>query len=257
MNYLPKNRHATSYVKNIFILITVFVLGATVFSIFNEALVSLFSSAWRTESAITKNFGNLSSFFKSQRKLHDENTRLKERVLSLETELMSAVGAETRQTLLELAGRRGSETELIATVLTHPPQSTYDTIIIDAGTDESLSVGSRIFLPEGVALGYVSEVFSNRARVTLFSADKIETPAVLERNNVAVTLIGTGAGNFKIIVPQDTAVEVGDRILSANISSRLLAVVGDVANEPTSSFKEVLAKSPANIFSIRFVLVLP
>ena len=146
---------------------------------------------------------------------------------------------------------------VVAAVLTHPPQTPYDVIIIDAGSDESIILGSQVHLPEGPVLGVVSEVFPRRARVRLFSAAGEETNAVLERNNIPVVLVGTGGGNFKMILPRDIAVEKGDRILTANITSRLLAVVEEVSIQSTDSFKEVLAKSPTNIFTLRFVFVTP
>ena len=63
------------------------------------------------------------------------------------------------------------------------------------------------------------------------------------------------AGNFQIEVPRETVVERGDRVLSADIFLHLVAVVEDVSVEPTDSFKEVLARSPANIFNIRYVII--
>ncbi|MGB3922263.1 MAG: rod shape-determining protein MreC [Minisyncoccia bacterium] len=237
-------------------LVAVFVIGAAIFSVFDGFILSALSPLWKTENAVERNLKNISSFFSSRLQLEKENTLLRERISSLELERAASVGTETRQILLELLGRKG-EKEIVATVLTRPPQSPYDVVVIDAGLDESLAVGSKVFLPEGVFLGTVSEVFYSQARVTLFSASKIETPAVLERGGLPVTLVGVGAGNFTITLPQDTLVEAGDRILSADISSRLLAVVGGTESEPTSSFKEALAKSPVNIFNMRFVIVAP
>lgn len=256
VNYLPKNRSKTRYIKSTLILVLVFISGVTLFSLFSGALPSLLIPFWKVENAFTKNFSGFSSFFASRQEVLKENLFLKERVASLETELLSRVGSSTREALIEFAGRRG-DSGVVATVLYRPPQSPYDTIIIDAGSNESLTIDSKVYLSEGVALGIVSEVFSNRARVNLFSSHNTETPAILERGNTAVVLLGAGAGNFTIKIPQGVPVEVGDRILSADISSRLLAVVGDINSEPTDSFKEVLAKSPVNIFNMRFVLVTP
>lgn len=146
---------------------------------------------------------------------------------------------------------------VVATVLTYPPQTPYDVIIIDAGSNESITIGSQVLLPEGPILGIVSEVFPKSAKVKLFSANGEETNAVLERNNVPVTLVGVGGGNFRLAVPRDIAIEKGDRILSPDITARLLATVGEVSVRPTDSFKEVLAKSPTNIFTLRFVFVTP
>ena len=106
-------------------------------------------------------------------------------------------------------------------------------------------------------MGTVSEVFPKSAKVKLFSASGDETNAILERHNVPVTLIGAGGGNFRFELPRDMIVETGDRILSSDIAARHLATVGDVSVRPTDSFKEVLAKSPINIFALRFVFVAP
>ena len=146
---------------------------------------------------------------------------------------------------------------MLAAVLTRPPQTPYDVILIDVGSNASITSGSEVSLPEGPILGTVSEVFSKKAKVKLFSTSGEETNAILERGSVPVILVGRGGGNFKITLSRDITVEKGDRILSADVFSRLLAVVEDVSVNSTDSFKEILAKSPANLFSLRFVFVTP
>jgi cell shape-determining protein MreC len=161
------------------------------------------------------------------------------------------------ENVIPIIDRQTESGLIIATVLTHPPQTPYDVLIIDAGSNDSVTLDSLVSLPEGPVVGVISEVFSKKAKVTLLSTNGEETNAILERNNVPVTLVGVGGGNFKVVLPRDVAVEKGDRILSRDIASRLLAVVEDINIRPTDSFKEVLARSPLNIFSLRFVFVIP
>ncbi|MDZ4206040.1 MAG: rod shape-determining protein MreC [Patescibacteria group bacterium] len=228
-NYLPKNRLRHPYLRRILALVAIFIFGAVVFVFFNATVISIFSPIWKAKNVITT--GN---------------------------EIPSISKERTQENiLLELVGRRQEPDMVVASVLTRPPQTPYDVIIIDAGSNESITIGSEVSLPEGPILGVVSEVFSKSAKVKLFSASGEKTNAVLERNNVPVTLIGTGGGNFKLALPRDVAIEKGDRILSPDITSRLLATVGEVSVRPTDSFKEVLAKSPTNIFSLRFVFITP
>lgn len=216
------------------------------------------SPIWRTENAATRSLKNLATFFNYQKSLAEENVMLKEKLSSLELEIMALSRERAEENyLLTLVGRRQETNIIAAAVLTHPPQTPYDTIIIDAGSNESISLDSRVFLPEGPGLGQVSEVWPNRARVKLFTAPGEKINAVLERHGVPVTLEGSGGGNFKMFLPRDVAVEEGDRILSADIVPNLLAIVEEVNIGPTDSFKEVLAYSPANIFAIRFVFVMP
>ena len=258
VNYLPKNRLRYPYFRRILTLTIIFISGAVLFSFFDTAVISLVSPVWKAENIIIRNFRNGATFFVSQKKLVEENTTLKEKLSSLELKILSLSREQTQENiLLELVGRKREPNTVIATVLTHPPQTPYDIIIIDAGSNDSITLGSEVSLSEGPILGIVSEVFPRRAKVKLFSASGEETNAVLERNNVPVTLVGAGGGNFRMALPHDMAIEKEDRILSADITSRLLAIVGEINAEPTDSFKEVLAKSPTNIFTLRFVFVTP
>ena len=236
----------------------VFVLGATTLSILDSTVISLASPLWRTENVVIRNLQNWRAIFDSHKKLLEENALLREKITSLELTILSLSGGKTQEEiLLELAGRKQKPNIVIASVLTRPPQSPYDSIIIDVGSNDSISLGSEVSLSEGPILGTVSEIFPKSAKVKLFSSGGEETSAILERGNVPITLVGIGGGNFKIALPQDTPVENDDRILSADISSRLIAIVGEITVKPTDSFKEVLAKSPTNIFNIRFVFVAP
>ncbi|KKT96743.1 MAG: hypothetical protein UW97_C0003G0004 [Parcubacteria group bacterium GW2011_GWA2_45_15] len=229
VNYLPKNRLRHAYLRRIITLVAIFISGAVIFSLLDAIIISIISPIWKIKNVIIT--GNVIP------SLPEEQTQ--------------------KNILLELVGRKQESNIVIAAVLTRPPQTPYDVIIIDAGSNESLTIGSEVSLPEGPILGIISEIFPKSAKVKLFSASGEETNAVLERNNVPVTLVGSGGGNFKLTLPRDIAIEKGDRILSPDITSRPLATVGEISVRPTDSFKEVLAKSPTNIFSLRFVFVTP
>ncbi len=258
MNYLPKNRFKSLYLKRIVVLIVIFVSGAITLSLFGSTIISLVSPLWKAENALSRSLQTGITFFQSQKTLAGENMALKEKLSYLENKIMSlSKDKDERDTLLALLGRRQNSQMLVASVLAHPPQTLYDVIVIDLGSNESVSLGSEVFLPEGAILGRVSEVFGNYAKVKLFSTAQEETNAILERNSVPVTLVGVGAGNFKIMIPRDIEVESGDRILSADVFSYLLAVVEEVSVSSTDSFKEVLARTPVNIFALRFVFVTP
>lgn len=257
-NYLPKNRLRRPYFRRIAILAVVFVFGAFVFSFFDGAIISIVSPAWRAENIIARSLRNSFTLFSSQKTLVAENAALKEKVSSLEADIFSLSSEMIQENvLLELVGRRPDSNMVAAAVLTRPPQTPYDIIIIDTGSEESVALGSEVSLPEGPILGAVSEVFPKRARVKLFSASGEETNAVLERDGVSVVLEGAGGGSFKFIIPRDIRVEKGDKILSLGIVPSLLAIVREVSTRSTDSFQEVLAQGPTNIFALRFVFVTP
>ncbi|KKQ83059.1 MAG: Cell shape-determining protein MreC [Parcubacteria group bacterium GW2011_GWB1_38_8] len=220
----------------IVVLVTIFILTGVLLSFFDSIIISAISPIWKSENSIVRSLRNGISFFNSKKSLIEENAFLKEKLSSLEAETSSLSRQCVQESaLLELMGRRQDPSTIAAAILTRPPQTPYDVIIIDVGSNESIRIGSEVSLPEGPVLGVVS----------------------LERNNIPVVLTGLGGGNFKLIIPRDIEINIGDRVLSSDITSRLLAIIEEISSKPTDSFKEILARSPANIFTLRFVSVTP
>lgn len=255
MNYLQRSRR-TSYGKYLVVLAGIFVAGWAFFSLAGGFIVSAAAPLWQSEFFAAKLARQVVEGVKFHSALVSENIALKDKVSSLELELTAAnLSLSQRETLSNLLGRERKESEIIASVLTRPPQSPYDLFIIDAGEKDDVKLGSRVSLPEGPVVGTVADLFPSSAKVKLFSTAGEKTEAVLERGNIPVVLEGRGAGSFRIEVPRETAAVPGDRILSGESGSSLIAVVEGVEADPTDSFKEILARSPANIFSVRLVSV--
>lgn len=213
---------------------------------------------WQAENSVANSFQGFFLFFSSKESLIEENAVLTGRVTFLEERVMNLEREKGEESaILLLYGRPPAAGEVAASVLVGPPQTPYDMVIIDVGEREAILEGSGVYLLSGASVGSVSEVFSNTARVKLFSTSGETTNAVLERGETPVVLEGIGGGNFKITLPRDTDVENGDRIHSPDIEASLIAIVEDVRLTQTDSFKTVLARSPANIFSLRLVIVRP
>jgi len=256
MNYLPRNRARQKTLRKIGILAVILIAGAFVFSLINGVLIAAFSPLWRAENRVSQSVAKAFENFSSRQALIAENAELKEKLRSLELRLQSLGSLDSQSELSALAGR-ANQAGIPAGVLTRPPQSAYDVLVADAGESHGVSAGARVFLSEGPEIGTVVEVFSKSSRIKLYTSSGESTHAVLERHLVPVVLEGAGAGNFQIIIPRETQVEVGDRILSSGLDANLMAVVRDIKVEQTDSFKKVLAQSPANIFGITRVLIKP
>lgn len=258
MKYLPRNRVRGGYSKRAVLLGAIFLIGAGMFTLLDNFIITAVSPLWRAENSFSRSLSSISAFFKTREDLINENSTLKDRLASLELELSaSSLRQSENERLLELLGRHSEAGGIAVSVLTHPPQSPYDLLVVDAGERESVLLGARAFLPEGPEVGVVTQVSPSFSRVKLLSTSGEKTQAVLERHQVVVTLEGMGGGNFKIILPRETEVEVGDKVLSANLQSSLLAIVEEVNLEATDSFKEVFARGPVNVFTIRFLTIRP
>lgn len=245
MNYLPRNKNKGGSWKPVLALFAVFVLGILLHSFFSGAIITAVTPVWRADNFAAARLHNFAEFFKTKKRLAAENNSLRLKLAALELEAASRAAAAA-----DFSPGRGPDPQGIpAAVLARPPQSPYDVFIIDAGLRDGVSVGARAYLPEGPLIGVVEDVFSVSSKVRLYSSPGKSFEAVLERHAVPVTLEGAGGGNFRIVVPRETEVIAGDRVLSADINSKLVAIVGSVSMEPTDSFKDVRAISPGGIFN--------
>src|SRR3989344_7718055 len=121
VNYLLKNRLKHPYFKRILVLMVIFISGWFFFYFFSGVIISIISPIWKAKNIIT--MGD-----EIPPTLNEQNQR---------------------NILLELVGRRLDPEMIISAVLTHPPQTPYDFIIIDAGSNEHVAMGAEVFLPDG------------------------------------------------------------------------------------------------------------
>ena len=256
MSYLQRNKPRGQRLKKALLLLVIFAVIIYLLSLVRIPLVSLASPIWKSENAVLRGLANSLSFFDSERELRAENEMLRAEILAYRAERANLGNWQEREAeLLALLGRKLDRDGILAAVLAHPPQSPYDTIILDAGSEDGVVVGQEVRLPSGSSLGHVIETFSHKSKAKLYSAPRETMTAILERGSVSIELVGAGGGMFEFVVPREVPVEPGDRILSADIQSSLLAVARDISMRPTDSFKEVSAQSPGNIFGLRYVFI--
>jgi cell shape-determining protein MreC len=256
-NYLQRNKSTRSNFKNAIIVIAVFILGFLIFSIFKTRVLFSLSPLWNLKQTVLNESSDLVSFFRSKNALIDENRFLKQQLLSQQSLLVSYNALnQNYTTLLKDLGQLPKEVKIAAGVITTPPQSIYDVLIIDAGKDKGVFNGSQVILPFGALIGSVTGISEKTSQITLYSSYGIKTEAILERTQTPVTLTGQGGGNYMIRVPRDIEVIKGDRILSPGLNPRILATIEDISAVSTDSFKRVQAQIPGGIYQIRFVYIL-
>ncbi|MDB5266258.1 MAG: Rod shape-determining protein MreC [Parcubacteria group bacterium] len=254
--YLQRNRPDRAFGKKALFLLGVFIFGALVFSLFDGLFVRLAAPIWKSENVVARSAWRVSGFFKDTNALLQENADLRARVASDELLISSLRSIEnSREVLLNSFGRSGTSTFIGATVLVHPPETPYDFLVLDAGSNYGVKVGDSVALPEGSKIGVVIEVFSKDSRAKLFSTSGEQTNAILERGGAPVTLIGRGGGAFEIELPREVPVVAGDRVLDSTITAGMIGVVRDIESVPTDSFKKVLVESAAPIHSLHFVRI--
>ncbi len=263
-NFQLKNRSKSKYSKSVLIAVAIFIFGAIFFSFTDGGFLRILTPIWSGKTVVGQGLNNLVLFFRTKDYLIEENQALKDRI---KTDAILLVSTQTLTTvhgdLLNALGRTAYRKGITAAVLVRPPETPYDILVIDVGTDEGVEVGGVVTLSVdsmvgglGPKVGEIIEVFKKNSKVKLYSANGEKTNAVLERDTVPVVLLGRGGGNFEFILSREIDVVVGDKILSADIGRALMGVVRDVEMSTTDSFKKVLVISVLNIYTENFVTVI-
>lgn len=198
---------------------------------FWSVLAPVLSSAARaseTSHQFLSSFGDRAMLALENEQLTKQNT-----VLEVENQMLE----ERLATTAALSSPRSRQ--VVARVLARPPVSAYDTLILDAGTDDGVAVGDAAFAlassasDQGVPVGYVSWASRDFSRVTLFSAPGIESPAWVGEKKNALMVLGQGGGAFTAVVPRDVTVSVGDPIYIGPLMQRVGTVLR-IDSDPSS-----------------------
>jgi cell shape-determining protein MreC len=199
-------------------------------------------------------FSNLGAYFSSKKSLWAENQDLKNQIETSQADRANylSVVNENNQ-MKEILNRKGSNLNLVlASILSKPNQSPYDTFIVDVGTDAGIVVGDRVFAFGNVPIGTIGEVYQNSSKIILYSNPGEKTDIVLP-NNVFMQIVGRGGGNFEMILPRDFVMEKGTEVVLPGIMSQVVAVVQTILSDPRDSYQKALLLSPVNIFELKFV----
>lgn len=194
------------------------------------------------------------SYFTSRNELVRQNDRL----LSIANEvegykIKNEVLLIENETLKNIQTQNDSS-KVIAQVITAPPQTAFDIMVIEA--DSNISVGNKVKSPSGTLIGEIIETSGKQAKVKLLSAPKNTFTVENIRTNERYDLEGRSAGNYSVSLPKETDIETED-ILIIRQSGEILPVarVGEIEIRDSSPFLIAFAISPASISSLGHVIV--
>jgi len=241
-----------------FALILLFVVfGGRAQKTLNNNAFNFFDPLFKSANSVNNFFENIAFLFADKKRLDEENEYLREMVANLKGNLESIdVIKNDNKNLRSMLGR-GEEASVLADIILRPPESIYDTIIIDAGKNNGVEAGMRVITPEGIYIGNISEVFDNASKVTLASYFNKETNVFLENIGIPTIAVGIGAETMQIQLPRDAvSIDVGERVLTTGGVPRLIGFVEEIKTKSTDPLQTVLLRTPFNINNIKSVLVI-
>lgn len=210
----------------------------------------------RAAKSIGSGFSSIGTGFRSKRGLVKENDALKAQLAEFEARIGERdLLARENDELKSAMERSDSAQFILSAVLTKPPRSAYDTLIIDGGEKAGIVVGQVVYANGHTPIGVVSESRAQSAVVLLYSAPRQETQGRLSPSNIDVTLVGSGGGSFVIEAPHELSVPDTAVVVTKEINPKIIATFVAVTSDPRDPFQELLFASPVNMQHLSFVQV--
>ena len=223
-----------------------------------RALYTITSPLWRTEKAIGDWSYSMLSYLESKNQLQNENTALKAETQNLRNKLLILDSLQIENdSMKNLLARNLSNKGILGIVLSAPPFSPYDVLILDVGSDTGVKLGDLVISGDSVAIGDITDVFASYSKVTLFSSASREVPVLIGQNKIEALARGVGGGSFEVILPREVKVKEGDSVTLPNISPLVYGTVHSVQTSDVDFLQLVTFTSPVNIYELRYVAVVP
>ena len=222
---------------------------------------------WLRESAV---------IIKSKAGLEKENTELNEKISEMRAKNLSyEIIKKENKELKSLLSRVEKDEFVVSAILSRPPQSPYDTLVVDAGSDNGIEEGMQVTAYGNILLGYVTEVFSKTSKIKLISFANEETNVliigskglglsddgaeaeseVVGVRQVSAIATGKGGGNLEVVLPRGVEVNSGDRVATLGINSLLVGVVEETQVDLADPFQKIFLRLPLNLQKLNYILI--
>ncbi len=155
-------------------------------------------------------------------------------------------------------GRDGNTPVILGAILIRPPALPYDTLLIDAGTNDGVATGDMVASGGTTLIGFISQADRSVSYVTLFSAPDQTYNALLHTQQgsiMPIVITGEGGGALMGKVPSGTTVAPGDTIVFPSIVGGFIGTVSAVDAPANQSFENVYLHEPVNIEELEYVEV--
>ena len=216
-----------------------------------DAFFAIITPATRVSSNISNYAHFVLSSFDNAALLEKQNENLTNRNISLTNENQAL--AQKLSDISPLLDGSTSKEGIIAGVITRPPESAYDTLLVNVGEASGSSVGMEAFGARGVPIGLVTATSAKSSRVTLFSAPNISINAWVGKNKLPILLRGAGGGAFNAVVPRTAMVTAGDLVYIPGPGALPIGSVARVDSDSSSPSSNLRIQGGTNIFSITWI----
>lgn len=210
--------------------------------------------AEKVSTALAETTHHFLQSFEDAQTLARENDTLTTRADTLATE-NKALQVQVTNLQALIGSAPATAPGIVAGVVSHPPQSPYDTLVVAAGTKDNVGIGMEAFAQGGTPLGLVSGVTAHFSRITLFSTAGAMTAGWVGNTALALSLQGGGGGTFSAFVSRDMPVHIGDVVFVPGPGELPIGSVTHIDTDPLSPSVRLRIKPAVNLFSVTEVIL--
>lgn len=260
MTYPLKSKSKSKYTGKIVLVIVLFFLFSLSLSLFGNKIRqishTIATPLWFLSGVVTKPFVQIKDYFVFKNDLINKNSNLENELLRLKfKETDYNVLSQEFEDLKTQLGREASPSRIVSKILSKPPFSPYDTLIIDVGSLDGVALGNKVYISDNIIVGFIKNATPHTSLVELFSNGDSEQEATLSRTGASFLLKGQGGANLEVEVPKDTDVLWGDIFLYPKFGASMIGSVYYIDTSSQSSFKKIYIRVPGNIFSATYAFV--
>lgn len=251
-----RNKKRSTFLSVLFVLFLIFILT---FYGPKNFIFGIASPFWNLKTFIYYFIDDNAKLLSSKISLIQENENLKTQIEKDKRDMVlkDVLSAENDGLKTALNRKDLNKKSILSAILVKPSLSPYDTLIIDVGNDQNISVGDKVAADGNTFIGYVSEVYNNTSKVILYSSPGEKVNVLIGNSNVEKEAIGMGGGNFEVSVPKEVDIKEGDSIVIPSVSTNVFGIVDHLEYESADAFQRVLFKSPVNVSELKWVFVIP
>jgi rod shape-determining protein MreC len=191
----------------------------------------------------------------SKGSIETENQNLKDQLAQLQAAMdRDKLLVQENSELKDLLGRHSKSASILAAVLAKPPMSLYDTVVVDVGSSNHITVGDTALAFGLVPIGVVSTVGPLTSIISLFSSSgqKVE---VRIGKGLQTFAEAQGGGSFLIKLPKGSAVATGDPIFAPGIGAEIFGHVENIEMNENDPFMYIRFVLPVNMSELHFLQI--
>lgn len=223
-------------------------LYSWLFGLFEKPL----ARSWENKQEFFDGSENFIEAFYGKTRLVEKNKELEKEIIRLEIDnLRTAYLSQQLEKISQI--KNEDDTLVVARILSFGTFGSSDTVIINQGLDNGITIDDEVFMYENISLGYVSDVYDTTARVTLYSQVEQSINGVLFPHDINLTAYGYGKGSFIIETPREVEVVEGDIFYSLNQPESIIGIVKTVTFDARDPFKKAYITYPVNLNEVQLV----